>query len=65
MPPLAAYEDIFDMQKREELLVIMKTYDLNLWSCYHTDKFPRNHHFMLGERTERNLYDLLETLIRG
>src|SRR6516164_52131 len=49
----------------EELTVITKTYDLILWSCNHTGKFPRNHRFVLGERIERNLYDLLETLIRA
>jgi hypothetical protein len=36
-----------------------------LWSCNHTGKFPRNHRFVLGERIERNLYDLLELLIRA
>jgi hypothetical protein len=36
-----------------------------LWSCHHTGKFPRNHRFVLGERVERNLYDLLETLIQA
>src|SRR5580692_8205270 len=49
----------------EELIVIAKTYDLILWSCNHTGKFPRNHRFVLGERMERNLYDLLELLIRA
>lgn len=49
----------------EELVVITKTYDLILWSCHHTGKFPRNHRFVLGERIERNLYDLLETLLRA
>jgi hypothetical protein len=49
----------------EELVVITKTYDLILWSCHHTGKFPRHHRFVLGERIERNLYDLLETLIRA
>jgi hypothetical protein len=48
-----------------ELTVITKTYDLILWSCHHTGKFPRNHRFVLGERIERNLYDLLELLIRA
>ena len=38
---------------------------LILWSCNHTSKFPRNHRFVLGERIERNLYGLLETLIRA
>ena len=45
--------------------MITKTYDLILWSCNHTSKFPRNHRFVLGERIERNLYALLETLIRA
>jgi hypothetical protein len=49
----------------EELIVITKTYDLTLWSHHHTGKFPRNHRFVLGERIERNLYELLETLIQA
>jgi hypothetical protein len=36
-----------------------------IWSCHHTSRFPRNHRFVLGERLERNLYDLLETLIKA
>ena len=49
------------MAKRsnEELLVITKSYDFILWSCHHIGKFPRNHRFVLGERIERRLYDLL------
>jgi hypothetical protein len=47
-------------RNHEELVVITKAYDLILWSCNHTGKFPRNHRFVLGERIERNLYDLLE-----
>src|SRR6516165_7045469 len=53
------------MPKTQELVVITKTYDLILWSCHHTGRFPRNHRFVLGERIERNLYDLLENLIRA
>ena len=51
-----------DLKRHEELVVITKTYDLILWSCNHTGKFPRNHGFVLGERIERNLYDLPEGL---
>ena len=40
------------MRKDQELIVITKTYDLILWSCGHTSKFPRNHRFVLGERIE-------------
>ena len=50
---------------RDEMAVITKAYDLILWSCHHTCKFPRNHRFVLGERIERNLYDLLELLIQA
>ena len=55
------------MAKRtnSELLVITKMYDFILWSCKHIGKFPRNHRFVLGERLERSLYDLLETLIEA
>jgi hypothetical protein len=53
------------MKKAEELIVITKTYDLILWSCNHTGRFPRQHRFVLGERLERTLYELLETLIQA
>ena len=53
------------MKKTDELIVVTKAYDLILWSCNHTGKFPRNHRFVLGERIERNLYDLLQALIRA
>jgi hypothetical protein len=53
------------MQRNQELAAITKTYDLIHWSYHHTGKFPRNHRFVLGERIERNLYDLLETLNRA
>src|SRR4051794_37364996 len=54
-----------DRKRTDELTVITKTYDFILWSCNPTGKFPRNHRFVLGERIERNLYDLLEILIRA
>src|ERR1700675_3132254 len=57
--------DMSVMKTAQELVVITKTYDLILWSCNHTGKFHCNHRFVLGERIERNLYDLLETLIRA
>ena len=56
---------MIDRKRTDELTVITKTYDLILWSSNHTGKFPRNHRFVLGERIERNLYDLLETLIQA
>ena len=53
------------MRADEELTVISKTYDFVKWSAEHTSRFPRNHRFVLGERMERNLYDLLELLIQA
>lgn len=53
------------MKNAEELVVITRTYDLILWSCNHTARFPRQHRFVLGERLERSLYDLLEMLIQA
>src|SRR5215813_14617182 len=53
------------MERAQELIVVTKTYDLIVWSCQHTSRFPRNHRFVLGERLERHLYDLLETLVRA
>jgi hypothetical protein len=52
------------MKKDWQLIVITGAYDLILWSCNHTSRFPRNHRFVLGERIDRNLYSLLETLTR-
>ena len=53
------------MGEHQELIVITKTYDLIMWSCNHTSRFPRNHRFVLGERIERRLYDLLEILLQA
>jgi hypothetical protein len=50
-------------KEHEELIVITKTYDLILWSCKHTAKFPRNHRFVWGECIERSLYGILEGLL--
>jgi len=51
--------------RAEELVMITKTYDLILRNCRHTGRFLRNQRFVLGERIERTLYGILETLIRA
>ena len=53
------------MKKTQKLVVITKTYDLILWSCNHTGRFSSRRRFVLGERLERTLYDLLEMLIQA
>jgi hypothetical protein len=47
------------------MIVSFNTCDFIVWPCQHTTKFPRNQRFTLGERIERNLYALLETLLRA
>jgi hypothetical protein len=53
------------MKAPAELSVITKTYDLVLWFVPIIGRFPRSHRFVLGERMERTLYGLLETLLRA
>jgi hypothetical protein len=56
---------VYDVGRSDDGLYITKTYDLILWSCHHTSRFPRHHRFVLGERLERRLYELLETLVQA
>jgi hypothetical protein len=51
--------------REKELAVITKTYELVKRSCHHTGRFPRNHRFVPGERIERPLYGLPETLVQS
>jgi hypothetical protein len=46
-----------------ELTVITKTYDLLLWTCNHTSRFPRSHRHVLGEKLEQLLLEVLDLLI--
>jgi hypothetical protein len=54
-----------DRKTSGELVVITKAYDLILWSCNHTGKFPRNHRFVLGERIEWDPYKLMGPILEG
>ena len=53
------------MSRDEELPIIRAFYDFVLWLVPKIAKFPRNHRFVLGERMERQLYNILENLIRA
>lgn len=44
------------------LPIFEKAYDLTLWLLPHIARFPRNHRFVLGERIERDLYDIHDLL---
>jgi hypothetical protein len=44
---------------------ITLTYDLLKWSIPTIEKFPRSQRFLLGDRIENNILDILELLIRA
>ena len=45
--------------------VITKLYDLILWLMQQIPKFPRSHRFVLGDRIERGVLDVLDLLIEA
>ena len=45
--------------------VIHKVYDLLMWLMGRIAKFPRSHRFVLGDRMERLVLDVLELLIEA
>jgi len=54
------------MPRDEELPIIRAFYDFVLWLNPKIAKFPRDQRFvLLGERMERQLYEVLENLIRA
>ena len=53
------------MPRDEELPIIRAFYDFVLWLNPKIAKFPRDQRFVLGERMERQLYEVLENLIRA
>ena len=53
------------MPRDEELPIIRTFYDFVLWLNPKIAKFPRDQRFVLGERMERQLYEVLENLIRA
>ena len=60
-----SFEVIEHLAFEDGIEMLSKMYDLLLWSCNHPTRFPRSPRFVLGARLARNLYDLLETLIRA
>lgn len=45
--------------------VIVKVYDLILWLLNQIPKFPRSHRFVLGERIESLVLEILELLVEA
>jgi len=50
------------MSQKSLAPVILKHYDLILWFFPHISKFSRNYKFLLGDRLENLLLDILENL---
>ncbi|MBP8131826.1 MAG: diversity-generating retroelement protein Avd [Candidatus Hydrogenedentes bacterium] len=49
----------------QELPIIQRSYDLLLWLIPRVNAFPRDYRFVLGDRIEARLLDILEKLIRA
>jgi len=49
----------------QELTIITKVYDFILWALPHISRFPRDRRFVLGERMETCLFDLLDFLLEA
>ena len=47
-------------EKQSEIPVILKLYDLTLWTMQRTAKFPRHHRYSLGTKIEATLLNLLD-----
>ncbi len=49
----------------KEVSALTRTYDLLLWVIPVLEKFPRSQRFLLGERIETFLLDIMELLIKA
>lgn len=53
------------MARDDELPLLRAYYDFMLWLSPKIGRFPRDQRFTLGEKMERELYSILELLIRA
>lgn len=53
------------MNEQKELPIIQRSYDLILWYVPRLNKFPRNFKYILGDRIQTLLYEILELLIEA
>jgi hypothetical protein len=50
---------------KKEISALTKTYDLIAWMVPTLEKFPKSQRFLLGDRIQSALLDILEFLIRA
>ena len=48
-----------------ELEVILRTYQLTVWSCKHVARFPHCHRFPFGDRLESRLFEIQDLLLQA
>ncbi len=51
--------------EQKEASALTKTYDLVLWIIPQLEKFPKSQRFLLGDRVETNLLDVMELIIQA
>jgi len=49
----------------EDVKVIQKLYEALVWYCQRVEKFPRSQRFVVGDRMETLLLDILDLLIEA
>lgn len=50
---------------RQEVSAVTKMYDFLLWLCPHITRFPREHRYTLGSRTEDQALEILSLLLKA
>jgi hypothetical protein len=53
------------IKEQKEITALTKTYDLLLWIVPQLEKFPKSQRFLLGDRIESRLLDIMDLLIRA
>lgn len=51
--------------EQKEVSALTKTYDLILWIIPQLEKLPKSQRYLLGDRVETNLLDVMELIIQA
>jgi hypothetical protein len=52
-------------KETKEITALVKTYDLLLWLIPQLEKFPKSQRYLLGDRIETRLLDVMDLLVRA
>lgn len=53
------------IKEQKEITALARTYDLLLWIIPQLEKFPKSQRFLLGDRIESRLLEVMDLLIRA